>query len=110
MANRVRIPLVFTLLCLFLSLSPPAPAQASWSDHSLGVSHDKWFHVGMGMAINEVLKERKVPWIQRQLAIIAVGALKETIDRGRGGRWDAEDFGATLLGGLMPRIQLVYRF
>lgn len=43
MANRVRIPLVFTLLCLFLSLSPPAPAQASWSDHSLGVSHDKWF-------------------------------------------------------------------
>ena len=61
-------------------------------------------------AINEVLKERKVPWIQRQLAIIAVGTLKETIDRGRGGRWDAEDFGATVLGGMMPRIQLVYRF
>ena len=45
-----------------------------------------------------------------KLAILAVGALKETIDRGRGGRWDAEDFGATVLGGMMPRIQLVYRF
>ena len=110
MANRVQIPLTLALLCLVLCLSPPATVEASWSDHSLGVSHDKWFHFGMGMGINEVLKERNVPWIQRQLVIIAVGALKETIDRGRGGRWDAEDFGATVLGGMMPRIQLVYRF
>ena len=108
MAKRLHIPIMILLLCL--CLSPPAPVEASWSGHTLGVGHDKWAHFGMGMAINEVLKEQKVPWIQRQLAVLAVGALKETIDRGRGGRWDAEDFGATVLGGMMPRIQLVYRF
>jgi hypothetical protein len=104
----VCIPVLILVFCLFVQ---PAPAEASPPNHSVGIGDDKWVHFSMGMAINSVLMENKrISWLERQLIVIAVGALKETIDHSRGDRWDAGDFGATVLGGIMPKIQFVYRF
>lgn len=61
---------IIFLLVFALILSIPLSAEAGRQDRTLGVSNDKWVHFGAGMAINAVLKDRKVPWIRLQDLLI----------------------------------------
>lgn len=90
-------------ICLLLILCLlPCTAYAShdWSQRTMGIQHDKWFHVGAGMFIDQYLKTKKVSWLERKGWVLFAGVVKEATDK----RFDVEDLGATVLGGLLSDV------
>ena len=92
-----------TLIVFLIILSIAAPCQAvDWQARNIGIQNDKWFHIGVGFAVDAALKpNKKISWLQRKLIVAGVGTLKEISDTHRGGRFDGEDLAATVIGGLL---------
>ena len=97
------------LICLTL-FTPTCYAAVDWSDKTLGIGNDKWWHVGVGYTVDLIVKQDKhISWLERKLIITGVGLAKEYSDQQRGGRMDVQDLGATVVGGLLGDI-IVIRF